>query len=810
MISKQDKLIIHSNIISDTIGSSRTLSPTIIFTPSDKTKIMPELIKDNLLFRYMCFYMFSNTLIADANVNRVEQILPKILQINKRDIELFLEEAKNIDSKTSSVDVESIERTVAGFSNEEYDEYKTAFLNQLKKINLESFLTIMIGEGDNQLSKESLKDIFKKTSFSDFLKLLKDNPIDDSITFMDLDKNTKLRDYLSGQKGRYGKQEKKTTLRDADEFRINPKSYKEYIEHVKRLSEDKEFRDSIEQAFQNMTIDQDILDDHLDVLGKLETGSPLLFDNIMKYITVKTNASGSEEGDVILSEKVIQFNQTEYLREVFLNFGLGDIEKKNFELVSDLKIKKQDDAKTIFAGIKSTDAGKDKRTPLMFLSPRFKTKRTKWGDFDVEEDTRIIENIELVGNKNTKEFAYDDNGLSALASELNDIKDSYTNIKLKETIENLLFKNLNMNIPLTKLIIDTITPTDGKIVCGVFSMLLGKNDKIFKEAKEVEGLETYLADRFSKDSIYMKESQLEDESAEMEKKYDEFETMMNTNDASKLMGKVEKINLKKNFFPNSPRIRKPEEEEEEKEPKDLEYELVKDPYVTLNFTEILIKLFQKLVPIPTIVGGTPQFEEFFEEQTKKVVRGLSPDEENADIKTAIENYIRVLDQINSLSEKENDRLVQFKNLLDNIKSKISTNKGDFSAGNESKARLFFNLYKNKTETSFTGTKDRAEVDIDFKTLARTARKEKGIGATEIPIIEYKDIKFKKDGTVNAKNFSFKMGYRKKTATEEARQSKGGRAVVDNNKKGTKDVVDKNINRFLNTLVKNFKNIEGLV
>lgn len=78
-----------------------------------------------------------------------------------------------------------------------------------------------------------------------------------------------------------------------------------------------------------------------------------------------------------------------------------------------------------------------------------------------------------MGNKNRKEFDFE-NEISGLASEINDIKDSFTKEKLKETIEYLLFKNLNTNIPLTQLIMDTITPMDGKIVCGKFSILLSK------------------------------------------------------------------------------------------------------------------------------------------------------------------------------------------------------------------------------------------------------------------------------------------------------------------------------------------------
>lgn len=95
----------------------------------------------------------------------------------------------------------------------------------------------------------------------------------------------------------------------------------------------------------------------------------------MKYITVETNVDADEEGAIELSEKVIQFNQVGYLREIFLNFGLGDIEKENFELVSDIKIRKQDDASTFFEGIQSTEKGKS-RTSLMFISPKF--KKEKW------------------------------------------------------------------------------------------------------------------------------------------------------------------------------------------------------------------------------------------------------------------------------------------------------------------------------------------------------------------------------------------------------------------------------------------------
>lgn len=813
MINKQEKkfnsLIIHSNVISDVLGSSRTYNPTIILNESDKTKIIPELIKDNILFRDMCFYIFANSLVADIKVQKVEQSLPKILQINKRGIELFLDEVKNIDSETSSLNVESIERTFNTFEDVEYDSYKKEFVNKLKEVNLEDFFKYIIGKDDNQISKSSLKDIFNETSFKDFLKSLENNPIDNTVTFMDLEKNTKLRDYLSGQKGRYGKQEKRTSLKTRtegfDNFNVNVditedfnptknKGLKDYIAYVKTIKDDEGFRDRLEETF---TINEDILNDHLSVLGRFQTNSPLLFDSIMKYITVETNVDADEEGAIELSEKVIQFNQVGYLREIFLNFGLGDIEKENFELVSDIKIRKQDDASTFFEGIQSTEKGKS-RTSLMFISPKFKKKKSG-------EQTRDIENIELVGNKNRKEFDFE-NEISGLASEINDIKDSFTKEKLKETIEYLLFKNLNTNIPLTQLIMDTITPMDGKIVCGKFSILLSKNDAIFRAAKDTKNLKNYLQQKFDRDSIYMKETELDKKTTKLQNAYNNFEIMMNTNDASKLMGRVEKIKLKKNFFVDSPRIRKPKKE---KEDEDLEYELVKDAYIKLNFTEILIKLFQKKVPIPIIIGGTMKFNESVTDQMRRRVRGLGPDDTTTNVKTAIENYILVLERINIFSEKENTKLKQFINLLKQINSEISTKKGDFSSQKQSNALVFFNLYSEKLETNL-GITSKKEVDIDFETLSQEARKQQGTKLSMIPIIIYKDFKFEKEGTVNAKQFAFKMGYRPKTATEEKEESKQGRA--NRSKGGEKSTikVDVKINRFLNTLVKNFKKLEGWV
>lgn len=122
-------LIIPKDIQKNVIGETTLSLTNIDLREADKSSPFNELLKKNTLFRYMVLFLFSNSPIKSNSIKDSRQLLYLILQINKRDIELYLKERKEKgDAMAYQNKLEYIENANTIFTNEKYNDFKKNFM----------------------------------------------------------------------------------------------------------------------------------------------------------------------------------------------------------------------------------------------------------------------------------------------------------------------------------------------------------------------------------------------------------------------------------------------------------------------------------------------------------------------------------------------------------------------------------------------------------------------------------------------------------------------------------------------------------
>ena len=194
-------LIIPKDIQKNVIGETTLSLTNIDLREADKSSPFNELLKKNTLFRYMVLFLFSNSPIKSNSIKDSRQLLYLILQINKRDIELYLKERKEKgDAMAYQNKLEYIENANTIFTNEKYNDFKKKFYDIINTVNLDDLFDDILDIED--IDKNTFSSVFTNQEFTEFKNKLKTIKEGD-LQIQDLNE-TKVRNELIGAKGIVG------------------------------------------------------------------------------------------------------------------------------------------------------------------------------------------------------------------------------------------------------------------------------------------------------------------------------------------------------------------------------------------------------------------------------------------------------------------------------------------------------------------------------------------------------------------------------------------------------------------------------
>ena len=301
------------------------------FRESHKGEDVKNLIKANILFKDMISFLLQNTPSdKSSSVIRSKRIIPSMVNVDSGNISDYLEDNKinlsTVDKDKRYGDYHKRLLELDSTFDYKWDDYTKTFVNLIGETEVHEILSTLQVQGI--LKGTDLKNVFNEEyTFDDFLKKLNDA----NVRFDTLD-NDKVIAQMANVTDLVGLQQKK----ELGNVKLNT------------LGSTKKLQDSI-NIDSYVDIDNNQLSDNdLNLMGKIQESKPILYDNIMKHIKVTTSfkkvegelftdEDGTERrapDEIVIQKNVlrVEFDQIEYLREVFLQFGFGDMTTEDFQL----------------------------------------------------------------------------------------------------------------------------------------------------------------------------------------------------------------------------------------------------------------------------------------------------------------------------------------------------------------------------------------------------------------------------------------------------------------------------------------------
>lgn len=848
-------LIIPKDIQKNVIGETTLSLTNIDLREADKSSPFNELLKKNTLFRYMVLFLFSNSPIKSNSIKDSRQLLYLILQINKRDIELYLKERKEKgDAMAYQNKLEYIENANTIFTNEKYNDFKKKFYDIINTVNLDDLFDDILDIED--IDKNTFSSVFTNQEFTEFKNKLKTIKEGD-LQIQDLNE-TKVRNELIGAKGIVGtnipKRKKADKIANLDEY-LSPKEYEKLSDKMKNNYEDSE------------------VNNHLNLIAKFEDSKPILYDDIMNYIEIEKHFVKETDDDIIAANKAnkankdkrdnfkiredrdsfrIEFDQYTYLKNIFKKFGFEDIEDTGFELHSSL-LKKQEMPKTT-SGKRKFEGGEDR------LIENIKGKLSKENNYlvylaPVYEGNEFTK-IQLVGTQNIQEYDVDNSGkLNSLQTEINELGNKITKANLKNEIEKALLKNTSSDLPFVTSILSSVSPTDGKINLGKFTMVITFNDLMGKKGDiddvvnqvrqltKIEGSDTKkkgqtLFKKYEAFVAFFQQLERNDffDSKEYGKNNKKFNIVVNTKDFSdkaqtegmkniltviittlekNLMSLKDNEEQKKNYIEE-----KIKELKDAKKKKKLSSEFLSEP----NFKPIDLQYFDEIISIPMKlepieINTQNIIEDIFAKNTKR----YQDDIRTVKREDAVKMFIKAIDSTQKKLQKPNSKLERFIGDLKDLQ-KLLKNKNDGRIGQKKEAYEVPEKRRLLPNISNTGLTEKITYDMldaymqlkdsninnkeYFETFAEEQKRVKTIKSF-IPIVTEGKYNFNKRGSVNVRRYKIKWESTTELTSKKKKETEGKFSdTVTGNKNETKEVNVK-LNKMLDVILRNFKTLQGM-
>jgi len=841
-------IIIPKDVQKNVIGSTTLNLTNIDLRESDKNSPFNELLKKNTLFRHMVLFLFSNSPIKSNSISESRQLLYLLLQIDKRNIELYLKERKEKGDEMAYTNrLQYIENANELFTNQKYDDFKKKFYDIISTVNLNDLFDDILDVED--IDKNTFSSVFTNQEFTEFKNKL--NTIKNGdLQIQDLNEN-KLRNELIGEKGIVGTNVPKKVIegeedkiKNLDEY-LSPKEYEQLSEKMKEKYEDSE------------------VDNHLNLIAKFEDSKPILYDNIMDYIEIKKHFIKEKDEDIVAARKAakppnprykvtedktsfrIEFDQYTYLKNIFKKFGFEDIEDTNFELHSSI-LKNELPKEVETTGKRKLTGGED------MLMENIKGSLTKTKNYlaylaPVYENNEFTK-IQLISTKNIKEYDIDDTSeLTSLVIDLNQLDDNITLANLKDEIEKVLLKNLSSDLPFATSLLSTISPSGGKINLGKFTMVISYDDVLGKDTNDlitrveqltrVEGSDTKkrgkkLLGNYEKFRAFF--TKLENDKTFDSKKYGKSKkpniifkpeelsdgaqtkamkkilTVIITTLEKNLMGLKDNEEQKKNYIEE-----KIKELKDGKKKKKLSSEFLSQP----NFKAIDLRYFDEI----TSISLFPAFElEPIEINTQNIIEDIFAKNTRRyqdDIRTvsredAVEIFIKQLEGLQKDIKKPNIKLGQFILDLKALKKLLKT-KDDGRIGQKQEA------YESE-KTTFLSTKVSYDMldaymqlkdsDIDnkeyFELFAEESKRVK-TSKSFIPIVTEGEYNFDKKGSVNVRRYKIKWESTKELTSKKKKETEGKFSDIIPDTKGKPKEKNVKLGKMIDTILRNFKTLQGL-
>ncbi len=806
-------LIIPKDIQNNIIGENTLNINDIYLQESDKTSQFNELLKKNSLFRNMVLFLFSNSNVKSQSITQSQQSTYLLLQLDKEDMDTYTRKREQDDNMmTVRNPLKFIQNANKNFTDEEFKEFKETFFDIIENVELEEFFDNILDIED--IDEKNFNTIFSNKEFKEFKEKLK-TIRNGKITIEDLT-NIKIRNILVGEKGQVGTQDSKP---HPEEEEIVSQNYLNSEEYKNRLE------------------DKSDAEDHLSLIAKFQDSLPILYDDIMKYISIKPHYIKRKKA--IVEDKTslrVVFDQYSYLRQIFLKFGFEDLEESNFELHS--SILKSNNLITNIEGSLSKQ-----NNLLVYVAPVYEKKE--------------LTKIRLVGTKSIQEFDIDkENELAKLETEINEYENIVNKDYIYNEIKDVLLKSDLSEIAFINSLLSTITPSEGKINVGEFTMVISHNKPKMKDmddfVNQVRELQETSTERIQDDAKKLKE------------RYQKFKALFDGIQGKHFdiekIGKIHSDDLPVGKLIDGAMVHKPLTSTEKKysiilKPEDFKKKAQDDAKIKMLNKEIQYLDSQILTTsdkkkkrslqakLRSVIKNKKdknyknyKNEEIvinthfiIEEIFSKTASGYGAGDKVLSRHDATQMYIKALKDIMNKLEKDNTELIMFEQNLGVLHKFLKKNKD----GELGKTTAFAEQTKSMKEMDIKGfnptdltdnydvldayaylKKKNTDEDLFFETIAdgiRTTKTTKTNRKFYIPIVEEKKYVFNKKGSVNTKKFKIKWSKQgnKKTATQNKKQSKGefGDTISDSVVVGEKPNV--NLKALFDALLRNFKTLRGL-
>tara|TARA_R110001592_G_scaffold160156_2_gene392141 strand:+ start:4220 stop:6757 length:2538 start_codon:yes stop_codon:yes gene_type:complete len=812
------------------------------FRESHKGEDVKNLIKANILFKDMISFLLQNTPSDESSsVIRSKRIIPSMVNVDSGNISDYLEDNKinlsTVDKDKRYGDYHKRLLELDSTFDYKWDDYTKTFVNLIGETEVHEILSTLQVQGI--LKGTDLKNVFNEEyTFDDFLKKLNDA----NVRFDTLD-NDKVIAQMANVTDLVGLQQKK----ELGNVKLNT------------LGSTKKLQDSI-NIDSYVDIDNNQLSDNdLNLMGKIQESKPILYDNIMKHIKVTTSfkkvegelftdEDGTERrapDEIVIQKNVlrVEFDQIEYLREVFLQFGFGDMTTEDFQLTTRIVKAKSpfQDAKPNFptgeesAKILYKDLeGVDSRTkvPLVYLIPITEKKKSK----DKVLETNNIIGVKLIDTMEEKEFIYDSPADYAnLVQRLEQIR-SLSNIdELTKEIEKTLTTTNASSIPFIQSLISTVTPEKGSINLGKFIFEI----KFTKNIKTKE-------DIIEKFSLQKKEGT---DKAKLNDIYGRFKKFFTfnldkfyTGNGMRLTIAIDQLNDKKRNEATQTIIANKNKNQKSQSPfqnTQTSYPYEKE-YVTINTRNIIIEIFEADLGIIDDLEESGVLREKYKTKASsreiaaveyrdalkdiikdiKDVRKPTKEEkkkgkakqthDNKDIRNLMEFVVGLDALIKYLSDDNNKdgNLVGTQASRKRSRSKVpvpkSSKGGETIQQRSNIDKQHISVLDVYSEFARTGEEDSPKETEDeyLRNLVVENMAEAPIG---IPLIQESRYKFKKVGPLNVKEFKINEQGVRLTETQDKKETRGQFSDSINTKDKNKDEdVNLEVVDLLETLSRNYE------
>ena len=807
------------------------------FRESHKGEDVKTLIKANVLFKDMISFLLQNTPSSKhPAVNRSKRIVPSMVQIDSDDIEDYLNDNEidlsTVDEDKRYGDYHKRLLELDSTFNAKWDDYTKTFVNLIGETEVHEILSTLQVQGI--LKATDFKNVFdEKYTFDDFLKRLNDV----NARFDTLD-NTRVIAELSNVVDLAGLEQRKKLGNVT----------------LDTLGSTKKLQDSI-NIDSYVDIDNNQLDDNdLNLMGKIQENKPILYDNIMKHIKVTTSfkkvqgelftdEDGTERrapDEIVIQKNVlrVEFDQIEYLREVFLQFGFGDMTTEDFQLTTRI-IK----AKSPFQAVQGKLSSKllyenlegvDSRTkvPLVYLIPITEKKKSK----DKVLETNNIIGVKLIDTMEEKEFNYDSPADYAnLVQRLEQIR-SLSNIgELTKEIEKTLTTTNASSIPFIQSLISTVTPEKGSINLGKF---------IF-EIKFTTNIKTK-EDIIEKFSLQKKEGK---EEAKLDDIYGRFKKFFTfnldkfyTGNGMRLTIAIDQLNDKKRNEATQTIIANKNKNQKSQSPfQNLQTSYpYEGEYVTINTRNIIIEIFEADLSIIDDLEESGVLREKYKNKAssreiaaveyrdalKDIIKDIKdirkPTKEekkrgkakqthdNKDIRNLMEFVVGLDGLVKYFSNKDNKdgNLVGTQASRKRSRSKVpvpeSSKGGETIQQRSNIDKTHISVLDAYSEFARTSGEDSPKETEDeyLRNLVVENMAEAPIG---IPLIHESRYKFKKVGPLDVKNWKINMQGVRLTATQDKKETRGQFSdSIDTTEDKTKQKVNLEVEELLKTFSANYE------